>query len=229
MSAEVILQESWLLFRTHWRYLAVIAAINLVVSLLISVAATFLGVTSLISLAASLVGGNALISVGIFVGFLAILAGLIAPVLTGATAVAVRTVIGKKQVVDYAAPYREALSKYSTLLLVTLVVGAAVISGFILFVVPGLVALVLLVPAVYLVFAEGGTVQSILERSIELGKAHWVTISFLLLTVGLVSVVGSWLLGHMSLMGDLASAYGQSLVTVFGMLVIAVFHKHATR
>ncbi|MEK7184174.1 MAG: hypothetical protein AAB701_01500 [Patescibacteria group bacterium] len=229
MSAEAILQESWLLFRTHWRYLAVIAAINLVFSLIISVAVTFLGVTSLISLSANLMGGSPWLSFAIFVAFLALLASLIAPVLTGATAVAARTVLGKKQTIDYLAPYREALTKYSTLLGVTVVVGAAVIGGFILLVIPGLIALVLLTPAVYLVFAEGGSVQSALERSVALGKAHTVTISFLLLTVGLASVVGSWLLSHVPLVGDLASAYGQSLVTVFGMLVIAVFHKHATR
>lgn len=230
MSAERILAESWQLFRAHWRYLGVIAAINLVVALILSVTVTFFGVTSLISLAAHLLGGGSpQVNVAIFLAFLALLAALLAPILTGASAAAAKAVLGNKAPRDVSLPYRQSVAAYTSLLPVTLVAGSAIIVGFILLVIPGLVALVAFAPALYLVLAEGGTPGAVLARSIELARAHAVTLCLLLIALGLLSMLSSWLLGGVPRIGDLLAGYGQSLIAVFSMLTIAVFHRHATR
>lgn len=229
MSAEQILKESWQIFRANWRYFGVIAAINLVLALVLSVSVTFLGVTSLISFAAYLVGGSPQLSVGIFLAFLALLAALLAPLLTGASAVAAKAALGKKAPRDIGLPYRQALAAYKPLLAVTLATGVTVLVGFVLLVIPGLIALLLFAPALYLVIAEGGSPWSVLARSVELTKTHAVTLCFLLITLGLLSMIVGWILGGVPRIGDLLAGYWQSMTAVFSMLTIAVFHRHATR
>ena len=228
MNAESILQESWTLFRKHWRYLSLVAAINFVISLVLSFAVTFLGVTSVVGIfvAGSRYNG-ALVTVLVFLLLLLALAVAIGPILTGASAFAAKHVLGKTTG-DPLIPYKEAFDRYRAFLPVLSLAGIAIVLGMLLLVVPGIIAMVAYFCSTYVVVAEGGTTSQILARSVALGKANAGTILLLLLVIGMVSFACGLVLSHLPFVGPFLAGYTQSIIGVWSMLVVAVFYAKAT-
>jgi hypothetical protein len=226
MNAEAILQESWQLFRKHWRYLSLIAAVNFVTALVLSFAVLVLGILPTVDALLADQAGRfiaTLISGAVF----GVLAALIAPLLIGSAAVAARQVIRKKPT-DLIETYREVFVRYRTLLPLMVVVGTAILGGTLLFAVPGLIALVLFACSPYLALTESGTTMQLLSRSIKIAKAHVVTILILLLVLGAISFTSTFLINALPFAGSFLAGYLQSILSVFGLLVFAVFCEKAS-
>ncbi len=227
MSAEAILTESWQLFKRHWRYLGVIAAINFLVTLALSVAITVFGLGSFVTV---VLGGARSASwlpaaLGVL-GVLLVAAALLAPILSGASMLgSLRAIKGKTgSPLD---PYRATLAQYGRLAAVLAVSGGAVFVGLVCLVVPGILAAIAFAPALYLAVTTTDPVGRVLARSIELGRAQAGTIALLLLALGAGSFAISFAVSHLPVLGPVLAGFVNACVGAYSTLALAVFGAKA--
>lgn len=113
--------------------------------------------------------------------------------------------------------YTMALKKFWVFLGVTVLIILIVGVGMILLVLPGLVAAIFLAYSCYLVAAENLSVGNAITRSFELAKKSWVVILVVMILLGLISMVLSWI--------PFLNIIIAPLFGIFGTMVIASLYK----
>lgn len=222
MNAEAILQLTWQMVRRHWRYLALIAAMNFVLALILSFTVLVFGIVPTVNVLLANDAGRfmaTLISGGVF----SLLAALLAPILVGSAVVAARQ-ITKQGAIDPLTPYKTAFGLYGRLLPLTTLAGSAIVLGSMFLVVPGIVATVAFFGSLPIAFSEDIKLGQIISRSVKFGQAHAVTILLLLLVIVAISFALTMILSVIPHIGSFIAGYVQSLVSVVGVLVMVVFY-----
>lgn len=106
-----------------------------------------------------------------------------------------------------------------------------VLVGFILLIVPGIIALAGLLPLMAVIVAEGRTGTDALKRAWELTQGHKGTLAVLVILAIVASMIASLVLGWLPLVGDaLAGAVGgaiSALLAIAGALFYARRTRHA--
>lgn len=226
MNAEAILQATGRLFRRHWRYLLLIAAMNFVLALILSFTVLVFGIVPTVNVLLVNEAGRfmaTLISGGVF----GVLAALLAPILVGSAAVAARQIIKQKST-DPLLPYKTVLGQYRRLLPLTTLAGMAIILGSMFLIVPGILALVAFFSSLPIALSEDIQLGRIISRSVKLGQAHAGTILLLLLVIGAISFALTLVLSAIPHIGSFVAGYAQSLVSVLTMLIVTIFYDQAT-
>jgi hypothetical protein len=165
-----VLGDAWALYKQHWPHLLPIAlAIYLLLSLLVLLLAAIFG-------AAGLVVGILVSIVGTFW-------------IQGALVVAVQDVRDGKADLSMSETISRVRPRINTLSLAGLVAGIAIVIGFALLLVPGLVLLTWWLFIVPVIMLEGAGVGSSFGRSRELVRGHgWQVFGLLVLTILVVIV-----------------------------------------
>lgn len=130
--------------------------------------------------------------------------------------------------VDVDASYRWGLRRFGSVLLVSILVGIAVAIGFILLIIPGIIALVFLSVAVPAVVVEDRRGTAAMRRSYELARNHfWHALGVIVvaaLIAGVVSAILSALGGHNAVLGAIFGIIAQVIVAPFSALVSVLLY-----
>ncbi len=226
MSTESVLRKSWEIFQKHWQFLALVALIGFGVTVLLGalITGSVLGglggilvgreVESLT--ATTLLTGAGLASLG--VGTLALI--LLLPWLIGASVHAAKLALAGSAATSAWAPYQASWKQYLTYLPLSIVMGIALIVGFSLLLIPGIILAVLLGLAPIVVAYENASVGDALKQAWRLGLAHFWTILLALAVVSAVAMIASLLAAPVPALGT----YVSSLFAVVGAIPLAVIY-----
>lgn len=161
---------------------------------------------------------------------------LIMPLVTGAVARATSSIyLGERE--SPRAIMEFALSRFWSLLIVSLLVGIAVTVGFVLLIIPGIIFFLRLVFSAVVVVAEGKKGQGALRRSWSLAKGAMGKIFLTVLLAGILSLIAQSALGFpLTLVGAVlgggagafvnfaAQAITSVLVTPFSTIVLVMLY-----
>jgi hypothetical protein len=130
--------------------------------------------------------------------------------------------------VDINASYRWGLSRFGSVLLVSILVGLAVAIGFILLIIPGIILLVMLSVSVPAVVVENKRGTDAMRRSWDLVKSHfWHVLGVIIvaaLLTGLVSGLIGAIGGSNRVVGLITGMIAQILVAPYSALVSVVLY-----
>lgn len=221
-----ILQEAWDLFSKNISMFIVIVLIGIGLYLIPTAIGWFSGAAFLSTgsmLAMSGDSGVSMFSLGSMVGtlglfmFVIILVTVfISTLYLSATNYAVYNVVSDKKVQAWD-NFKQGLKKFWIFLGMTVVVGIIVGIGFILLVIPGIVAAFFLSFSFYLLVVENLTIGKALSRSFEIVKANWLLVMVMMLIIMAISMVLSWI--------PFVNFVVSPLVALFSTLVLAVIYK----
>lgn len=113
--------------------------------------------------------------------------------------------------------FKLGLKKFWIFLGMTVVVGLIVGIGFILLVIPGVIAAFFLSFSFYLLVAENLTIGKAISRSFELVKKNWLLVLVMMLILMAISMVLSWI--------PFINFIVTPLVALFSTLVLAVIYE----
>lgn len=228
MTTEVVLKKTWALVQKHWQYLALVSLIVFVINILMavvmggSVAGGLAGIMSG-SGDDSLGMGSLFTAAGMAsLGLGVIVTILVTPLLTGASA-HVGKLVFEGKTGSPLAPFQTALTQYVTFLLLTIVIGIALMIGFTLLIIPGVILAVLMGMAPTIAAFEGATVGTSLQKAWALGLKHFWTI----LLVGVVIAALSFVLSLVLALVPWLSAYASALTATVGAVAMAVIYAEA--
>ena len=221
-----ILQEAWDLFSKNISMFLVVVVIGIVLYLLPAAigwlgGAAFLGTGSLFALSGDT--GVSMFSLGSLIGTLGLMMFVMILVVIfistfylSATNYAVFNVATGKKVEAWD-NFKMGLKKFWIFLGMTVVVALIVGIGFMLLVIPGVIAAFFLCFSFYLLVAEDLTIGKAISRSFELVKKNWLLILVMMLILMAISMVLSWI--------PFINFIVTPLVSLFGTLVLAVIYK----
>jgi hypothetical protein len=223
MGIGEILSTAFQLYQRHWRTLLAIAAVVVVPFTLLQYLLGDQVRTRGEEVANGVVIETATWAVGI-AGLVAALAGVVMfLVLTGAITRAVAAeVAGEDPGVEQS--YRFGFHRFWSVLLVSVLVGLAIIGGLILFIIPGIYIGVRLAVSIEALVVEGRRGTEAMGRSWELVGGHWWHAFFTLLVAGLLTgVVNAVITAPFGNAGWFVQAIAAAVATVitlpYGVLV----------
>jgi hypothetical protein len=129
--------------------------------------------------------------------------------------------------VDVRTSYQWGLSRFGSVLLVSILVGLSVAIGFILLIIPGIILLVMFSVSVPAVVVEGARGTDAMRRSWELVKGHfWHVLGVVLVTAIITGVIGSLIgaIGGKTVIGALFDIIARVLTAPFTALVTVLLY-----
>lgn len=206
MSPVDTISSAWKLYSEHWRHLVTIALIVFVAVAVLTLLAVQLGtIGALLSLLISVVG-TALV--------------------WGALVTAVADVRDGRVDLTLEETFRASGDRLWQVIVVGLVVGVIVAVGFVLLIVPGLIALTWLVAAIPVVVLERAGLGEALSRSVDLVRGNgWRVFGLIVLLFLILLVVSAAISGVLALFGlsaEVARVLGSAVTNAVLVPFVAV-------
>lgn len=164
-----------------------------------------------------------------------VLAGLVAAAISIITAAILQAAILRAAAqatigdpIDIDASYRWGLSRFGSVLLVSILVGLCVAVGFVLLIIPGVILLVLLAMSVPAVVVENVRGTQAMRRSWNLTSGHFWHVLGVIVVAALISGAVTGILsafaGDSSVLRLILNTIGQLLVAPFSALVTVLLY-----
>jgi uncharacterized membrane protein len=221
-----ILQEAWDLFSKNISMLIIVVLIGIGLYLIPAIigwlgGAAFISTGSMLALSgdsgASLFSLGGLIgSLGLMLVVMILISVFISTLYLSATNYAVFNIVEGKKVTAWD-NFKQGLKKFWVFLGMTVVVMLIVAVGFMLLVLPGVVAAFFLSFSFYLLVVENLTIGKAISRSFEIVKKNWLLVLVMMLIIMAISMVLSWI--------PFINFIITPLVALFSTLVLAVIYK----